>query len=61
MILRLWGIDTTMPLAGRHSSHDQFARAGARRIYTRNGVRVSISHHGAWAGENSDSMPRKGD
>ena len=59
IILKLWGVDTTTPLVRHHGSHDQFARVVAPRIYTRNGVRVVISHHGAWAGENGGSMPRK--
>jgi hypothetical protein len=60
IILKLWGVDTTTPLV-RYDRHDQLARATARRIYTRNGVRVSISHYGALPDQRDDFMPRKGD
>ena len=42
-LLRLWGVDTTVPLARHDGPADVFARAKARHIYTRNGVRVTIS------------------
>ena len=60
IILKLWGVDTTTPL-GRYERHGQLARVGARRIYTRNGVRVSISHGREWAGENGGYVPRRDD
>lgn len=43
ILLRLWGIDTVARPTGRGSSADEFARATVRRIYNRNGVKVSIS------------------
>ena len=41
-LLRLWGVDSTVPLAGRGGPADIFARSRTRHIYTRNGVRVTI-------------------
>ena len=62
IILRLWGVDTTRtPLKDRDSGAHHFARAMAPRIYTRNGVRVSISHHGALGDAHSGYVPRKDD
>ena len=43
VLLRLWGIDTEAPPARRDSGSDEFARAMVRPIYSRNGIRVSIS------------------
>lgn len=42
-LLRLWGVDTNSPMPRRGGPADVFDRAKARRIYTRNGVRVTIS------------------
>jgi hypothetical protein len=41
ILTRLWGVDAPEPPA-RHESGEQLARAKVQRIYTRNGVRVSI-------------------
>lgn len=43
ILLRLCGIDMAAPRARRSGSAAQFARAKAQRVYTRNGVRMSIS------------------
>lgn len=41
-LLRIWGVDTAAPPARRDTS-DELARAMVRPLYSRNGIRVSIS------------------
>lgn len=43
ILWRLWGIDRSVSLARRDTRADDFARAAVRRIYSRNGVRVSVT------------------
>ena len=42
-LLRIWGGDTTGPRARRDSDSDEFACAKPRPLYSRNGIRVSVS------------------
>ena len=60
IIQRLWGVDTTTPLT-RHGDHGRFGRVATPRAYTRNGIRVTISHGGEWSGENGCSVSRDGE
>jgi hypothetical protein len=49
IILRLWGVEA--PVAGSHSSADEFPRTTSRRIRTRNGNKVSIASRSAQSRE----------
>ena len=61
IIQRLWGVDTTTPSSRHSSGHGRFGRVATRSAYTRNGIRVTISHGGEWSGENGGSVSRDGE
>ena len=59
IVLRLWCVDTKVPRERHRRRHDRLARAMAPRIYARDGIRGSISHHAG--GGYGDSLRRRGD